>query len=103
MSLNEVISGSFQAVLSSDGIEITVEKTGRIFRALVSAGEFVVSFTYGDQDISESLQGVTWKEDCPKTGDKLIIDGSSYIVNSIQKRPSSPIARFYCSLTKISR
>lgn len=98
--LQETIRGSFDDILSTEGVKIQVIKAGTEFYALISSGEFMADFTWADQDVGESLQGVTWKENCPKTGDLLLIDEKKYIVNSTQKRSGSPISRFYCNLTK---
>lgn len=103
MSFNDTIAQQFASMVFRAGIQVKNLKTNKEFDAIVSASDFGAGFTMGDQDISEAIQGVTWVEDCPKTGDKLEVEGDIYIVNSIQKRPNSPIRRFYANLVKKSR
>lgn len=98
MTISDTITASFRHKLDEGGIDIRNTKTDAIIRALVTSGDFIADFTLGDQDTEESIQGVTWKEDAPKTGDVLIIDGKRYIVNSITSRPNGIITRFSSNL-----
>ena len=103
MTINQTIALNFATMLDMNGVDVRNIKRNKDFTAIISASDFGAGFTMGDQDISESIQGVTWVEDCPKTGDKLVIEGDMYIVNSIQKRPTSPIRRFYANLIQKSK
>lgn len=98
MTLRDTIASAFKSKIDECGIEVSNTKKGSSFMALFTAGDFMADFTLGDQDTEETIQGVTWCEDCPMTGDVLIIEGKCYIVQTIQSRPNGVVSRFHCNL-----
>jgi hypothetical protein len=55
MSLTQVIRDNFLQIISSNGTEVLNEKTNKSFVGLVTSGDFMSSFTEGDQDTELSL------------------------------------------------
>lgn len=96
----DTIKVTFAQKLDEMGIEIENTKTKKVFKSLVSSGDFSATFLLTDQENEEQLQGVTWLEDLPKTGEILKIENNFYRVANTQKRIGSPIARFTANLTQ---
>lgn len=94
----ETIKATFTQKLEELGIEVEEVKSKRIFKCLLSSGDFSAQFLISDQENNETLQGVCWLEECPKTSDVLRIGEKFYRVYNIQKRIGSPIARFTANL-----
>lgn len=92
--LRETIKGQFATILAENGSEVENVNKSKKFNALISSGDFVAAFTLGDQDTELSIQGTTWNEDCPQTGDVLQIDGKKYITQTVQSRTNGPISKF---------
>lgn len=93
-NLHTVISNSFLQILAENGTEVMNTKTNKVFNALLTSGDFVADFTIGDQFTEESIQGTCYNEDCPKTGEVLLINGKKYLTQTVQSRTSGPISKF---------
>lgn len=65
------------------------------FYGLVSSGELNAVFTVMDQDLSDSLQITTLKENRPKTGQKIQVGEKTFTVKQIQDRINSPLIRIF--------
>lgn len=93
MSLTQVIRDNFLQIISSNGTEVLNEKTNKSFVGLVTSGDFMSSFTEGDQDTELSLQITMLEEEAPKTGDILLIHNKRYITQTVQSRVNGPITK----------
>ena len=93
MSLNDTIRTTFYTILENNGTEVTNLKTNKKFIALVTSGDFIAQFTESDQDNELSIQLSMFEEDAPQTGEKLLIGGKKYIVQTVQSRVNGPITK----------
>lgn len=100
MSLTDTISNSFTQILTDNGTTITNKKSGNTFIGLVTSGDFIAAFTESDQDNELSVQVTTTSDNSPNTGDILLIQGKSYITQTVQARVNSPLVRITAYLTK---
>lgn len=95
MSLANVITESYKQILENEGVEVLNKTTKQAFYGLVSSGEVEAVFTLIDQDISDSLQITTLKENRPKTGDKMTVGNRDYTVKQVTERTNSPLIRIF--------
>lgn len=95
MSLANVITDSYKQILENEGVEVLNKTTNHRFYALVSSGEVEAVFTLTDQDISDSLQITTLKENRPKTGNKMTVGDREYTVKQVTERTNSPLIRIF--------
>lgn len=95
MSLANVITESYKQILVNEGAEVLNKTTKKSFYGLVTSGEVEAVFTLIDQDISDSLQITTLKENRPKTGDKMTVGNRDYTVKQVTERTNSPLIRIF--------
>ena len=100
MNLNQTIKNCFQQINSDNGTVIYNATQNKNFTGLITSGDFISSFTEGDQDTELNFQITMFNDEAPKTGDKLIIDGKKYIVQTVQNRTNGVISKITVYETK---
>lgn len=100
MSLAEAIRNNFQQIIATNGTEVTNLKTNVTFTALVTSGDFIASFSESDQDTELAIQLTMFDDVAPKTGDKLLIGGKRYIVQTVQSRVNGVLSKVTVYETK---
>ena len=93
MNINETIKSCFNIINADNGTEVYNKTQNKTFTGLVTSGDFMATFNEFDQDNELNFQVTVFNDDCPKTGDILIINDKKFIVQSIQSRINGVLSK----------
>lgn len=86
------------AHLATFGTEC-VRASGQTFRAFVPPSRSTATFNLATgMDEAAEAEALCFRSDAPAEGEKVTVDGTSYLVTSLQTRPGSPLARVTLSI-----
>lgn len=73
--------------------------SGQTFRAFVPPSRSTASFNMATgMDEAAEAEVLCFRSDAPPEGEKVTVDGITYLVTSLQTRPGSPLARVTLSI-----
>ena len=96
--MNALVRYHVEQRLNDDGVTVTNITKNNNFTALLSSSDLSASFMIEETGADEQVQGVILLENAPEHGDILLIENQKYIVQTVQKRITAKIARFYANL-----